>query len=149
MEPRARDLGAQLEADAQAFAGASDVENLEAVVTRLGALAEQLSQEYAVVTTGGVWRFRDEDRSVRNYYLIVEARGADGQLVEVEITNEENGRTETVSVWAERVPQAVYDRVGADKQDNGIVDDNDFASKRRGYTALVRQYEDLGQITEW
>ena len=149
IEPRARDLGAQFEADAQAFAGAADLENLDVVVTRLRRLAETLSQEYAVVITGGVWRYRDEDRSVRNYYLIVEARDANGQLVELEVTNEENGRTETVSVWAERVPRASYERVGADKGDNGIVDENEFANKRRGYTTLERQHEDLGQITEW
>ena len=149
IEPQARDLGAQFEADARAFAAVGDIGNLSAVVTALGTLEARLSQEYAVVITGGVWRFRDEDRRVRNYYLIVEARDAAGRLVELEITNEETGRTETVSVWAERVPRATYDRVAADKQDNGIVDENEFATKRRGYEMLQRLFEDVGQITRW
>ena len=51
--------------------------------------------------------------------------------------------------WAERVPKEAYDRVGADRRDNGIIDDERFGFKRRGFVTAERRYEDLGQITEW
>ena len=98
---------------------------------------------------GGVWRFHTELDGVRNYYLRVQAIAPDGTRVPVVIRNEENGNTSEVTEWAERVPKEVYDRVGADKQDNGLIDDDDFGFKRRGFVTAERNYEDLGQITEW
>ena len=75
------------------------------------------------MVTGGVWRRLDSDPDVRNDYLVVEARTADGLRVPVTISSEEYGTTDQVFEWGERVPRDVYDGVGADKQDNGIIDD--------------------------
>ena len=77
------------------------------------------------------------------------AIGEDGQAFSFRVTNEETGEVATVSEWAERVDQAVYDRVAADKQDNGLIDDDLFATKARGFLTIERAYPNLGQITRW
>jgi Family of unknown function (DUF6384) len=45
--------------------------------------------------------------------------------------------------------KSVYDRVGADKADNGVIDDNAMGTKRRGYLTFERKHPDVGQITAW
>ena len=86
---------------------------------------------------------------MRNHYLRVQAVSTDGGRLEVTVRNEEDGTTARVTEWGERVPQEVYDRIAADRQDNGIIDDDDFGFKRRGFVTAERRYEDLGQITRW
>lgn len=126
-----------------------DVASLEGSVARLRRTLATLEEEYRIQIVGGVWRYRDDDPSVRNYYLRVQAVAADGSVVPRSVRNEENGRVEVVGEWGERVPKEVYDRVGADKQDNGIIDDDAFGSKRRGWVTMERRYPDVGQITSW
>ena len=61
-----------------------------------------------------------------------------------------NGATETVSSWGLRVPQAEFERVRRDKQDDGIIQDDLVGSKRRGY--LTHSYSiqtDGATITRW
>jgi hypothetical protein len=49
-----------------------------------------------------------------------------------------------------RVSEAVYERVKADKLDNGIVDQNLFGQKRRGWREPEYRFEVAGgRITEW
>ena len=85
------------------------------------------------------------------------AYGPDGQPVKVPITNRETGKTEYVSTWGEQVPEAVFNRLAADKQGDGVLDEKLFGEKERGSRTvnidlhdasgapLVRQ----GQITSW
>lgn len=40
-------------------------------------------------------------------------------------------------------------RVAADRADNGIIDDEEFGFKARGFVTAERRYADIGQITEW
>ncbi len=69
---------------------------------------------------------------VSGWYLIVEAVTPDGRVLEREIRDDENKRVARVRKWGEQVPKAVYDRVAADKQQDGIVDEAIFGRKERG-----------------
>jgi len=98
----------------------------------------------------GVWREPDVNRSAKNYYLIVEAVGADGRIIDVPITSEEDRRTKVVDQWGLRVKRKTFEKVARDKQDNGIIERDRVGYKSPGY--LVPKYEIAtsgGAITEW
>lgn len=107
----------------------------------------------------GVDRYFTDEEGTRQpaYYLIVQAIAPDGEPLPRRIRNAETGQIETVTTWAERVPAAVYERIRADKQRDGVLDETLFAVKRAGTTELdvVLSGEDGspiqrgGQITEW
>ncbi len=148
-EELARERAAELRRSADAQVAARDLDGLETTAESYRRLRGQIGAEYEIVIVGGVWREHTELEGVRNYYLRVQAVTADGQRLPVMIRNEENGTTAEVTEWAERVPKEAYDRVAADNEDNGIIDDDDFGFKRRGFLTAERNYDDLGQITEW
>jgi hypothetical protein len=55
-----------------------------------------------------------------------------------------------VQRFAIRVPESVYERVKADKQDNGLIDDAVFGHKRRGAREPEYRFPVAGgRITEW
>ena len=145
-EDLVRERAAALDAAAESQLAAQDADALERTAERFQNLHDLVAAEYRIEITGGTWRTRD---NIRNNYLVVRALDADGRAVTVPIRNEESGATRRVSEWGERVPQEVYDRVAADKQDNGIIDDEEFGFKRRGFITAERRYPDVGQITEW
>ena len=149
VEELAGERAAELRRSADAQLAARNLDGLEATAESYRQLQAQVGAEYRIVIVGGVWRYHTELEGVRNYYLRVQAVAADGQRLPVTIRNEEDGTTSRVTEWAERVPQEVYDRVAADKEDNGLIDDDDFGFKRRGFLTAERNYENLGQITEW
>jgi len=149
VEDLALERAAALRRGADARLAARDLEGLEEIARDYRRLRQQVATEYGIVIVGGVWRSHTELDDVRNHYLRVRAVAPDGTRVPVVGRNEEYGTTAEVTEWAERVPKEVYDRVGADKKDNGIIDDDDFGFKRRGFVTAERRYEDLGQITEW
>jgi hypothetical protein len=145
-EPAARDRANALDERARAAVAAGDVAGLRGARDEMRELERVLGLAYEIVVTGGVWRAKDD---IRNYYLIVEARDDDGNAVSMPVKNEETGRTETVREWAERVQRDEYDRVAADKRDNGIIDDDRFGVKQSGRFEPERRFADLGQITRW
>lgn len=149
VEELAVERAAELRRSADAQIAARDADGLEESAESYRQLVGRLAAEYRMVILGGVWRYHTELDGVRNYYLRVQTVGADGRQVPVTIREEEQGRTERVTEWGERVPKEVYDRVAADRQDNGIIDDDDFGFKRRGFLTAERNYENLGQITRW
>ena len=66
------------------------------------------------------------------------------------ITSEEDGTTRNVSQWGLRVDAAPFDAVRRDKADDGIIQNNRFGVKERGY--LKPQYlmpTTGGAITRW
>jgi len=129
----ARDAVAELESQLDELRIAFDVR----VVSRPGVLS-------------GVFRIPEVNEAARNYYLIVEAIGPDGIAIERAITSEEDGTTETVALWAVRVPQAVYEAVGADKQDDGIIQSDFVGEKIRGDLEISWLMDALGgAITDW
>ncbi len=53
-------------------------------------------------------------------------------------------------MFAVRVPEATYNRVAADKQDNGIIEDDQIGSKPRGsLSPRFRMPTTGGYITQW
>ena len=82
--------------------------------------------------------------------MIVEALDPRGEALRIPITSEEDGRTRSVSEWGLRVDEPTFQRVAADKGDDGIIQNNIVGRKRRG--VLEREYTvptTGAAITEW
>lgn len=135
---------------------AGDVALAEPSVRRLEQIAAQLTQAYElriVSQSGvksGVWRYPVDNPDGRNYYLVVEAIGESGTPLLLPITNEETQQIQSVSRYAVRVPEAVYEGVKADKLDNGLIDAPLVGIKRRGELDVDFKVPVAGgYITEW
>jgi hypothetical protein len=161
LEDAAKARAADAAREGAAALGAGDAPRLRAALERLRDLDRALSLEYEIVVTGGVERTYTKNPSEKAMYLLVRAQDRSGSPVRTRVADEEagTGRTEEVSEWGERVPRAVYERVGADKRHDGRIDDpanRVFGRKERGRlreTVLIedggRPIERLGQITSW
>ena len=135
---------------------ASDWQRAGQLVQRMGNLLDRLDRQYElrIVTRGnvqsGVWRHPNRDRSVRNYYIIVEAVDPDGKRLRLTVESEEDQRTRKVRSFGIRVPKPVYEQVKRDKLDNGIIDNTLFGKKRRGRLEPEYEFEVAGgRITRW
>jgi hypothetical protein len=107
------------------------LEQLEQLRDQL-AVAYQLRVVNQPGVRSGVWRIPEANADARNYYLLVEAIGAGGRPITVPVRSEETGKTELVERWGLRVDQATFERVAADKQDDGIIQDDLIGSKAPG-----------------
>lgn len=145
-----------LDSSAQAALRAGDVTLAGTTIASLSqkALQADLAYELRIVNRQGVQsgiRRRAEGQAEgRSHYLVVEAIDVNGNTLELPITNEETQKIESVSRFAIRVPESVYDRVRADEQDNGLIDDVIVGRKERGafdpeYTVDTAG----GTITRW
>jgi hypothetical protein len=119
-------------------------------------LYDQLVQEYQIRIVSregvrsGVWRVPQNNPNARNYYAIVEAVTADGKRLAVPVTSEEDGKIHTVKQWGLRVKASVFEQIKRDKMDDGIINNNVFGLKKRGY--LQPRYlipTSGGAITQW
>lgn len=133
-----------------------DSDGARAALAELDQLRIGLEQEYTLRIVNrpgersGVWRIPDVNTAARNYYVIVEAVNAGGKRLRVPIKNEETGRVEQVEAWGLRVDEGIFDAVKRDKLDDGIIENDRFGFKQRGY--LEPQYEmptTGGAITQW
>lgn len=138
---------------------------LTELATQIAAIQGELEQQYTLVIPSGpddksaTERMWTDDAGTRSsgYFVIVKALGADGQPVKVPIANRETGKTEYVSTWGEQVPEAVFNRLAADKQADGVLDEKLFGEKERGSRAVKVELHDPsgapvargGQITSW
>jgi Family of unknown function (DUF6384) len=115
---------------------AADRRRLEAAQVDLDLLVARLDQEYALTIVGRAGEQSGIDRyfggKLSGYYVFVEAVTPDGRVLPQAIKNSETGRTETVKKWGEQVSTAMWERIVADKQADGIVDDAVVARKARG-----------------
>ena len=154
-EPARAELDA-LHARAQSALAEDDADAARAALEGIEELNARLRQAYVLQIVNrpgqpsGVWRVPDVNQAARNYYVIVEAIGPDGEQVTVEIENEETGRTEAVTSWGLRVEEATFEAVKRDKQDDGIIERDRVGSKPRGH--LEPSYEiptTGGAITRW
>lgn len=150
---------------AKRFIADIDADNAKLIISDLNSKYSLLQQEYQVrivnkpgVKSGIDRYFTDsEGTRVSGYYLIVEAVDSNGNILPRDVFNSENGEKEKVYMWGEEVPLEVYERVKNDKLDNGIIDNNIFANKPRGYTKEQTVFVDnqgkilseLGEITKW
>lgn len=140
---------------------AEDRDRLRQARRELDALVRRLEEQYVVRIVSrpgeqsGVDRY--EHGRLSGYYLIVEALAENDRIVPRRIKNAETQRAETVDKWGEQVPEAVWNRIVADKQADGVVDENLFARKTRGLFAETIVLDDgTGrpmrrgrQITQW
>jgi hypothetical protein len=133
-----------------------DTAQARALYHELTELRNQLEASYRIRIVNrpgersGVWRVPDLNQAARNYYIIVEALGPDGRNLRVPIKNEETGKIEQVERWGLRVDEGIFNRVGADKQDDGIIQQDSFGRKRAG--KLEPEYEvptSGAAITSW
>lgn len=125
-------------------------------IEALTALRDTLRQEYSlrIVNRQGVqsgfWTFPEINTEATNYYVVVEALGPDGKALSLPILNEENGETETVSMWGVRVPEVVYRSIEADKRDDGIIQRNMVGFKQYGFLDVDYAVPVLGgTVTRW
>jgi Family of unknown function (DUF6384) len=141
-------------ATGQAAVAQGDFDAARAATAEIETLNARVLAEYELRIVSrpneqsGVWR--EFDRRTRNYYLIVQAIAPSGEPLRLPITSEEDGRTRGVRAWGLRVDEATFDRVAADKRDDGIIQDNVVGRKRRG--VLEREYTvptTGAAITEW
>ena len=149
---KASDLGAR----GDAAVARKDAPATKTAIADLDALTASLRETYQVriVTRkdvrSGVWRQNPKSPGVRNYYLVVEAIGPDGRALERSITSEEDQTTSKVSLWGQRVPQATYDQVARDKQDDQIIQNTRLGEKRRGELDVRWSMPVMtGAITKW
>ncbi len=141
---------------ADALLDQQEYESASGVLVELQSVQERLAQTYSVRVisrqdeSSGVWRVPPNNPSGRNFYLIVEAVDANNTVVELPMLNEENNQTEKVARWGLRVPESVFYQVAADKQDDGVIQNNKVGSKHRGELAPNYSIETLGgTITQW
>lgn len=134
---------------------ARNVKQTRGDVERLKYLADDLSVDLTIrVVQGpseqsGVFRVPEDNPSARNYYLIVEGV-ANGAAHPLYVTSEETGETARVSKWGVRVSDAEYEKIRADKQDDGIIQNNIVGDKPKGALAPVYTIDAQGgAITEW
>lgn len=131
--------------------------NVAAAETLMGDLStklEMLALTYSLrivseegERTGVQRSFQD---SASSYYIIVDAIDSAGNPVKLPVTNVETKRKEMVSRFGIRVPQEVYNAIGKDKQDDGIVDKNIFGRKASGELEPSLDFQALeGYITHW
>jgi hypothetical protein len=134
----ARQQAERIAADARAALSRKDVAAARKGLGDLEDLNARLRQTYElriIPRRGqpvGVFRVPDRNRAARNHYLIVDAIGPDGKPVAVPIVSEETSERRVVSRWGVRVPEATWQAVGRDRNDDGIIQRNRVGEKRRG-----------------
>ena len=155
-DEQANDSARALFLQAQASIRKGDTEAAEASLAAMTELRNELEQVYTVRIVNkpgersGVWRVPNLNESARNYYVIVEAIDRSGQPVEVRVTDEETGKIARVSQWGLRVDKPVFDQIAADKQDDGIIQNNRFGVKQRGELEPEYTFPTSGAaITNW
>jgi len=133
-----------------------DTDDAQAALTQMQRMRAQLASSYRIQVVNrpgersGVFRIPDINPSARNYYVIVEAIGPDGRSVAVPVQNEETGKIEQVKQWGLRVDEPTYNRIAADKRDDGIIQNDIMGHKEPGYLNPSYDVNTNGAaITQW
>ena len=137
-------------------AAKGDRAGAQQAIADLTAIRDTLRAEYQLKIVDepgskwGFWTFPQSNTEATNYYVVVQAIGADGTALILPIRNEETGKTEQVSVWGERVPEEVYRSVEADKDDDGTIEHTLLGVKEFGFLTTGYAVPTLGgQVTRW
>lgn len=129
-----------LAGELEAVHARGNIAGIQSGAARLASLLARLADEYVVRVVSrpgersGMDAYYEDAHGSRisGYYLIVEqigqSRPRQRAVFDAELQAERRVRK-----WGEQVPKAVYDRIAADKQADGIVDDAIFARKERGH----------------
>jgi hypothetical protein len=154
--PVARDRSRALLENGNYAMQKDDLPAVRDVIEKMESLQSEIEREYELRIVSrpgersGVWRIPDANTNARNYYIIVEAVTPEGAPLEIPIVNEEDGKTSRTSKWGLRVPEAVFERIAADKKDDGIIQDKLFGKKRRGFIEPEYSKSTTGStITSW
>ncbi len=152
----ARDKADELLAAGEDALSREDAAGAKKALAQLQNLDQKLRLTYQLMIVSrpgeqsGVFRTPDRSKGARNYYLIVEAIGADGRPIALPVTSEEDGKTVTTTKWGLRVDQRVYDAVAADKADDGIIQHRKVGEKQRGFLEVDYTVPATGAaITQW
>ena len=128
----------------------------ETAVAELNDLGRALGQTYQLRIVSrygeasGIYLDSLSDSNVRNFYLIVEAVDATGNVLRVNIEDERDKITEAVTKFGVRVPQSVFNAVAADKRDDQIIQDDILGRKERGVLTPQLKFDGpVGYIVEW
>jgi len=147
---------AQMRNDGMDAISRRDIVQARVAHTNLENLTNILQQAYrlrivsGMNTTSGVWRIPDDNPNVKNYYIIVEPVSMDGAVLSVDVTNEEDNSRVRAEKFGVRVPQETFERIGDDKSDDGIIQNNIIGEKRRGELKIQYLIPVLdGTITRW
>lgn len=115
---------------------AQNLERLRMARSELDEVATRLAEEYTVTIVDRQGEKSGFERlyngRVSGYYLVVEALDRNGTALRRSIVNTETKNREQVTRWGEEVSQEVWERIVADKQKDGVVDENVVAKKLRG-----------------
>jgi hypothetical protein len=140
----------------EAAVAQSDFDDARVALGDLRILNARLEQQYELTIVSrpgevsGVWRVPDENSSAQNFYLIVEALAPNGRALTLPIRSEEDGQTRRVSRWGLRVDEATFQRIAADKRDDGIIQQAVIGAKRRGELDPQYSVATTGTaITQW
>jgi hypothetical protein len=133
-----------------------DYRRARASTGELLALSTKLQQQYELHVVSrpgersGVERIPNDNPRATNYYLIVEALDPRGRPLAVSVRSEEEGVSRVVKKWGLRVDAQTYNRVAADKRDDGIIQNDVVGVKRRGELEPQYSVETTGgAILEW
>ena len=131
---------------AEAAEAAQDLDRLRRSQKLLDEVVLRLDEEYVVTIvarSGERSAFeRTHDGRVVGCYVVVEALTADGQALPRDVVHTEAKTRNRVSKWAEEVPAEVFERLVADKQKDGVLDETVFARKVRGTSGPVIEMRD-------
>lgn len=140
----------------KAAAEKGDRAGADRAVADLTALRDRLEENFTlrIVDRDGVrpgfWTFPRNNTEATNYYIVVEAVDAQGNVLSLPITSEETGQTQVVDRWGLRVPETVYDAVIADKQDDGVISHGLVGFKQDGFLDIDYAVPNLGgTLTQW
>lgn len=125
-------------------------------LTLLKDMTETLALQYDIRIVSrqdeatGVFRQSDAFPGAMNYYLIVEAVAPGGRVLTVPVESIETDKVERVNIWGQRVSEATFNRVQAEKRSTGLVSNDILGGKLRG--ELSPRFDDPvpgGAITKW
>ena len=155
----------QLQKEANTYFTNREMGGLDKLHQRLKSMDSRLNEEFTLTVQTGENQtsakrrdFEDESgKRVSGFYLIVQARDSNGNLLKRRIQNIENDKFKTVDTWGEKVPEAIYDRLKQDKKEDGILNETAFGKKNRGELEIQMimpgadniPIERSGQITDW
>lgn len=156
MQPQAAATLTAVLGEARAALGNGQVKDAQATLARFNTLAAVAATPVSLRIVdrpgerSGVWRYPNDNPGVRNYYLIVDAIGPDGRPVEMPVTSVETQGSTMTSHFAVGVPEAVYDKIKAEKTARGSISDDVLGHKPAGALAIdYTQPVQGGLITEW